>query len=173
MSNETYSINLTAGPLFTLNCVNNSGSKQSSLFLVNTPKQQIFSLKVGSKTSALSLIENKGDTGPKGDQGDPGPKGDKGDPGNDGQDGQDWQETFETISQGLSSYNATITRANGTITLITYALGSSQTIVKTINRTGGNITSIVLSGDLPSGLTQVTKTLIRNGQNEITGWSYS
>lgn len=64
-------------------------------------------------------------------------------------------ESFETVSANLDSSDATLNYdVDGNITSIDYANG----ITKTFNYTGEDITSIVLSGSTPSGIT-LTKTL--------------
>ena len=50
-------------------------------------------------------------------------------------------------------------------------LAAVQAITKTINRTGDKITTIVLSGATPSGIS-LTKTFTYTGDN-ITGIAYS
>ena len=78
--------------------------------------------------------------------------------------------TFENISKNLDSSNATFAYdGSGDIATITYANG----IIKTFNRDGsGDMDTIVLSGTLPSGLTETTKTFNRSGGNLI-GFTYS
>lgn len=74
-----------------------------------------------------------------------------------GPQGQSWQEQFETVSKNLKSWNATFSYLLGVLQTITYTDGA-ETIVKTFNYTGPQLTSIVLSGDTPSGI-DLTKTL--------------
>ena len=73
-----------------------------------------------------------------------------------------------------------ITRSNGNIRYIgddhegaspSYALGGLLTIVKTFNYTGADLTSIVLSGYTPGGIS-LTKTLTYSA-GELVGITYS
>jgi hypothetical protein len=78
--------------------------------------------------------------------------------------------TFETVAKNLRSFPATPTYSGALISSVGYNTGSG-TITKTVNRTGNQITSIVLSGATPSGI-QLTKTIARSG-NQVTGITYS
>lgn len=79
--------------------------------------------------------------------------------------------TFETINKNLSSYPATLAyTGGGDLSTITYTVPGG-TIVKTLNYTAGDLTSIVLSGNTPSGI-NLTKTLTYTSGN-LTGVSYS
>ena len=84
----------------------------------------------------------------------------------------DFQDlSFETVNKNLDASNATFTYTNGTLTSLQYTV-SSGTITKTLNYTNDVLTSVVLSGDLPPGLSETTKTLsYTNGI--LTGVSYS
>jgi len=73
-----------------------------------------------------------------------------------------FQDTFETVSKNLKSYGNSFSYNLGELDSITYTVGVG-TIVKTFNYTGNDLTSVVLSGDTPSGI-DLTKTL-----NYITG----
>lgn len=75
--------------------------------------------------------------------------------------------TFEKVSKNLASAAYTLTYTEGALTALTYANG----IVKTLNRTGGKLTSIVLSGATPAGI-MLTKTLTYTG-DALTSVSYS
>jgi hypothetical protein len=88
-----------------------------------------------------------------------------------GLQGASWQETFETVSQSLSAYPATINYSSSRVSTIVYTLPGPTTITKTINYTGDKVTSIVLSGATPSGIS-LTKTLTYTGDN-VTGVAYS
>lgn len=78
--------------------------------------------------------------------------------------------TFETVSKNLNSYPGTLNYTSGNLISIAYNTGTG-TVTKTFNYTGGVLTSIVLSGDLPSGIA-LTKTLsYTNGI--LSGISYS
>ncbi len=79
--------------------------------------------------------------------------------------------TFETISKSLNSYPYSISYNSGKISTIIYTILGPTTITKTINYTGDKITSIVLSGSTPSGIS-LTKTFTYTSDN-ITGVAYS
>lgn len=85
-------------------------------------------------------------------------------------DGEVEVNSFEYVSKNLNTSNATFAYdGSGDLSTITYANG----IIKTFNRDGsGDVSSIVLSGVLPAGLTQTTKTFNRSGGN-LTGFTYS
>jgi YD repeat-containing protein len=77
--------------------------------------------------------------------------------------------TFETFSKNLDAKNATFTYDGlGNLITITYANG----IVKTLNYTLGILTSIVLSGSIPSGIL-TTKTLTYDGSGNLTNTAYT
>ena len=83
------------------------------------------------------------------------------------------EETFETVSKNLKSWGATPTYlANGDIDFITLSDGSSN-ITKTLGYdAGGNLTSVTLSGDTPSGI-DLTKTLTLDANGDLVSVSYS
>jgi YD repeat-containing protein len=92
-------------------------------------------------------------------------------------DGTRWESTvspyisnsFETVSKNLKASNATFTYdGSGNLITITYANG----IVKTLNYTLGILTSIVLSGSIPSGIL-TTKTLTYDGSGNLTNTAYT
>jgi hypothetical protein len=80
-------------------------------------------------------------------------------------------EAFETVSKNLKSYPYVITYNGDDINYITYNLGGGDAIVKTFHYTIGVLTSIVLSGDTPLGIT-LTKTLSYTG-DDLTSVVYS
>lgn len=80
------------------------------------------------------------------------------------------REEFETVSKNLKSYNYAINYSGSDISDIVYTTDTS-TITKTLNYIGGKLSTIVLSGDTPSGIT-LTKTLTYTGDN-LTSISYS
>lgn len=80
-------------------------------------------------------------------------------------------ETYESVSKNINSYPYVITYLGDNIDYIIYDLGASLTIIKTFNYTGDNLTSIVLSGDVPSGI-DLTKTLSYTG-SDLTSIIYS
>lgn len=83
----------------------------------------------------------------------------------------DYQTSFERTNKNLKSYPATLAYSgSGDLSTITYTVPGG-TIVKTFNYTAGNLTSIVLSGNTPSGIS-LTKTLTYTTGN-LTGVSYS
>lgn len=76
--------------------------------------------------------------------------------------------SFETISTNLQAHDATLNyNGNGDITSIVYSNG----ITKTFNYTGSDITSIVLSGATPSGIS-LTKTLTYTS-GDVTSIEYT
>ncbi len=80
-------------------------------------------------------------------------------------------DSYETISKNLKAYPATLAYGGtGDLNTITYTVPSG-TITKTFNYTAGDLTSIVLSGNTPSGI-NLTKTLTYTIGN-LTGVSYS
>jgi hypothetical protein len=88
-----------------------------------------------------------------------------------GTPGESWQETFESVSKNLKSKPYALTYTGGVLTSIVYTLGGGLFITKTLGYTGSNLTTIVLSGDTPSGIT-LTKTLTYTG-GVLTGIAYS
>jgi len=77
-------------------------------------------------------------------------------------------DTFETVSKNLDASGATLEYdVSGNLTSIEYGNG----ITKTLNYTGTNLTSVVLSGSTPDGIS-LTKTLSYTGGN-LTGVAYS
>ena len=80
------------------------------------------------------------------------------------------QESFETVSKNLKNYAATLNYVSGTLDNIVYTLPSGI-ITKTFNYTGEALTSIVLSGNTPSGI-DLTKTLTYTS-GVLTNISYS
>lgn len=101
--------------------------------------------------------------------GPPGAQGPPGAPGEPGVSG-DIVETFESVSKNLKGFPAVLNYTLGELTSITYTT-ESGTITKTLNYTGDNLTSIVLSGDTPAGI-ELTKTLNYTG-DILTSISYS
>jgi hypothetical protein len=83
-----------------------------------------------------------------------------------GSDAPILSETFETVSKGLKSHPYEITYDGDNIDFITYDL-DGLTIVKTFNYTDGKLTSIVLSGDTPTGI-ELTKTFTYTGEQLIS-----
>lgn len=63
------------------------------------------------------------------------------------------EETFESVSKNLKSYPYEISyTGGGDIDFVTYDLGGGQTIIKTFGYTSGDVTSVTLSEDTPSGI---------------------
>ena len=79
-------------------------------------------------------------------------------------------ETFETVSKNLRSYPATFTYAAGELVSISYATPGGA-VIKSFVRSAGRLTSIVLSGAVPPGIT-TTKTLAYTG-GELIGVGYA
>lgn len=114
---------------------------------------------------------DKGDRGEKGLQGPAGPAGARGPMGYTGPAGPSGgASTFETVSKNIRAWDATYAYTGDQLTTITYTDGAS-TIVKTFNYTLEKLTSLVLTGDTPSGI-DLTKTLLYTG-DKLTGASYS
>lgn len=67
------------------------------------------------------------------------------------------QSTFETVNKNLKAYGSVPNYTGTSLTSIIYTKGSSV-ITKTFGYTGELLTSITLSGDLPTGI-QTVKTL--------------
>jgi hypothetical protein len=78
--------------------------------------------------------------------------------------------TFETVSKNLKSYPVAFNYTSGTLTSLVYTLPSG-TITKTLTYTSGVLTSISLSGTVPSGI-DLTKNLVYTS-GTITSITYS
>lgn len=78
--------------------------------------------------------------------------------------------TFESVSKNISSWEATFDYTTGSLSTITYQNGPLE-VVKTFGYTGGVLTSITLSGDVPGGI-PLTKTLLYSG-SDLVGFEYS
>jgi hypothetical protein len=87
-----------------------------------------------------------------------------------GPEGESYEQDFETVSKNLKSWNASFTYDAGKLVSISYTDGT-DTILKTFNYTGDKLTSLVLSGDTPSGIA-LTKTFAYTGDS-LTGVSYT
>ena len=81
-----------------------------------------------------------------------------------------WTESFDTVSRNLSGYPYIVYWNGNYISSVVFNLGSS-TVTKTYNYTSGKLTSIVLSGNTPSGISLV-KTL-SYFDNKIQSVTYS
>jgi len=76
--------------------------------------------------------------------------------------------SFETVSANLSAYDYVINyNVDGDVSTIVYSNG----VTKTLNYTSGDVTSIVLSGSTPSGIT-LTKTLTYS-LGDVVGITYT
>lgn len=73
-------------------------------------------------------------------------------------------ETFETVSKNLKAYPYQISYSGGNIATITYDLGGGSEIIKTFGYTSGDVTSVTLSGNTPSGI-DLVKTISYSGGN--------
>jgi hypothetical protein len=80
---------------------------------------------------------------------------------------------FEKVSKNLRSYPASFAYSGSSLSSITYQTGVSTFIVKTFNYTAGALTSIVLSGNLPSDLGGITTKTISYSAGKISSLSYS
>lgn len=79
--------------------------------------------------------------------------------------------TFETISQNIQALAKTLVYASGVLVQMVYDLGGGQTIVKTFGYVLGVLTTITLSGSVPSGV-DLTKTL-HYTSGDLTGVTYA
>ena len=78
--------------------------------------------------------------------------------------------TFESVSKNLKAYPFVLNFVGEQLSSTVYTTASG-TITKTFNYTGETLTSIVLSGDTPDGVS-LTKTLNYTGET-LTSVSYS
>jgi hypothetical protein len=76
-------------------------------------------------------------------------------------------ETFETVAKNLDASNATLNYTGSDLTRVVYASG----ITKTLGYSGGNLTTVTLSGSTPGGI-DLVKTLSYTGA-DLTGVAYS
>jgi hypothetical protein len=79
-------------------------------------------------------------------------------------------DSFDTVSKNLKSYPWVGSYTGDQLDSLTFTIPGG-TIVKTLNYTGDKLTSVVLSGNTPSGI-DLTKTLSYTGDN-LTGVTYS
>jgi hypothetical protein len=84
-----------------------------------------------------------------------------------GPQGASWQETYESVSKNLKGIPFSLEYSSGELSRVVYENG----IIKTLNRTSGKVTSIVLSGNTPQGIA-LTKTLTYSG-DMLVAISYS
>lgn len=75
-----------------------------------------------------------------------------------GPPGPSLDQTFETLNKNLKSRPATFNWAGGLLVSVDYDLGGGLSITKTLNYSGSQLDSIVLSGDTPGGIS-LTKSL--------------
>lgn len=80
------------------------------------------------------------------------------------------KNTFEKVSSNLKSWNYSLNYTLGELTSIIYTDGV-DTITKTLYYTSGDLTSIELSGDTPTGI-DLTKTLTYTG-DQLTAVVYT
>lgn len=78
---------------------------------------------------------------------------------------------FETINRNKKSYPATYSYSGKILDTIVYDLGGGFSITKTFAYTGGDLTSITLSGDIPPGVA-TTKTFTYTGK-DLTSINYT
>lgn len=79
-------------------------------------------------------------------------------------------DSFESVSQNIGDWNKAFAYTGSDLTTITYTK-LAETIVKTFNYSGGNLSTIVLSGDTPDGI-PLTKTFAYSGEN-VSSITYS
>lgn len=81
-------------------------------------------------------------------------------------------QSFETVSKNLNSYPFSVNYSGTQITSVVYTVPAG-TITKSITYNGdNNVASVTLSGDLPSTITEKTKTITYTS-GKITSVSYS
>lgn len=82
------------------------------------------------------------------------------------------KEYFETVSKNLKTYPYELNYTVDKLTSIVYDLGGGDNITKTLNYSSELLTTIVLSGTLPSGIGLTTKTLTYSS-GKLTTVTYS
>lgn len=80
-------------------------------------------------------------------------------------------QSFEVTSKNLKAYPAVLGWTNGQLTSMQYALGGGLSVTKTLNYSGDQLDSIVLSGDTPGGINLTKNLTWVNGT--LTEVSYS
>jgi hypothetical protein len=81
-------------------------------------------------------------------------------------------EYFETVSKNLKSFPYDLNYTGDKLTSIVYDLGGGDDITKTLNYSAELLTTIVLTGTLPSGIGSTTKTLTYSS-GKLTTITYS
>jgi hypothetical protein len=79
--------------------------------------------------------------------------------------------TFETVSKNLKQYDYTLNYTGDVLDSIVYTVPSVGTITKTLTYSLGKLTTVVLSGNTPSGI-NLTKTLTYT-LGQLTSITYS
>jgi hypothetical protein len=79
-------------------------------------------------------------------------------------------QSFETLNNNLDAYPKAFSFNAGVLETITYTVPGGN-IIKTLNYTSGQLTTVVFSGNVPEGI-DTTKTINYSG-SEITSISYS
>lgn len=82
------------------------------------------------------------------------------------------KEYFETVSKNLKTYPYSLNYTVDKLTSIVYDIGGGDNITKTLNYSAELLTTIVLSGTLPSGIGATTKTLTYSG-SQLSSITYS
>jgi hypothetical protein len=82
------------------------------------------------------------------------------------------KEYFETVSKNLKTYPYSLNYTVDKLTSIVYDIGGGDNITKTLNYSAELLTTIVLSGTLPSGIGATTKTLSYSG-SQLSSITYS
>jgi hypothetical protein len=80
---------------------------------------------------------------------------------------------FEKIAKNLRAYPHTFSYSGGKLASITYTTGVTTSIIRTFNFTGDDLTSVVLSGDLPSELGGITTKTFTYSAGKLSAVSYS
>ena len=81
-----------------------------------------------------------------------------------------WAESFDTVSRNLRGFPYIVYWDGDSIDYVVFSNGITS-ITKTFNYTGDKLTSIVLSGDTPNGIS-LTKSLLYSG-DKIQSVTYS
>lgn len=143
---------------------------------IEITESSVIEVVVEQESPIIIEVQSIGTQGPQGPQGNIGPQGPQGNQGLQGNDGEtgpagtSYQEQFETVSKNLKSWNYSLSYSFNVLSSIVYTSGS-ESVTKTFNYIGGNLASVVLTGDTPSGIF-LTKTFIYSGEN-LTSIAYS
>jgi hypothetical protein len=124
------------------------------------------------ETGPVGATGATGPQGPIGATGPQGPEGPQGQQGPPGADGASWSETWESLYQNLSAHPCILAYVYGAVSTKVADLGGGLAITATFGYLAGDLVTITLSGDLPVGVPTI-KTFTRDGEGNISGWSYA